>query len=214
MSRAVWNSRRRFNRACPARTAAQVFSGAAFPAGASSARRRDPVRYSWTRPAGWAPVCCRQPARVAAFLSTARLDPSTAGSDERPFYRAPRSGPTALLDRLHGLDDGEDAAEERFFERRFASVRTDAYQRRVLDALTAPKQGIVDVALHTGEVESLVRFLEYVEGAAPNRQARELARRLGSDLSLRARDGRESHHEHRAAFDYAVSDGAGDGAKG
>ncbi|WP_405696964.1 hypothetical protein [Streptomyces sp. NBC_01185] len=154
------------------------------------------------------------PARVAAFLSTARLDPSTAGSDERPFYRAPRSGPTALLDRLHGLDDGEDAAEERFFERRFASVRTDAYQRRVLDALTAPKQGIVDVALHTGEVESLVRFLEYVEGAAPNRQARELARRLGSDLSLRARDGRESHHEHRAAFDYAVSDGAGDGAKG
>ncbi|MFC8226015.1 hypothetical protein [Streptomyces sp. NPDC057287] len=153
------------------------------------------------------------PARVAAFLSEVRLDPSVAGSDERPFYRAPRSELQALLDRLQGLDSGRDA-EERHFDHRFVSVRTDFYRRRVSEALTAPKQDIVDLSLHTGELDSLVRFLEYVEGVAPSHEARELARRLGSDLSLRARDGRGSHHEHRSAFDYAVSAGSRDESQG
>ncbi|MEV2246662.1 hypothetical protein [Streptomyces sp. NPDC049970] len=144
------------------------------------------------------------PARVAAFLSEARLDPSAAGSGERPFYRAPGSDPRALLTRLHGRGGDGAAAEEGDFVPRFASVRAEAYQEHVFRALTAPQQDTVDMVLHTGELESLVRFLEYVEGAAPRHEARELARRLGSDLVSRARDGRESCDEHRAAFGYAV----------
>ncbi|MFF4248537.1 hypothetical protein ACFYY2_29290 [Streptomyces sp. NPDC001822] len=143
------------------------------------------------------------PARVAAFLSEVRMDPSAAGSAERPFYRAPRAEPRALLARLREVGGGT-AAEEGYFDQRFASVRTEACQERVLAALTEPEQDLVEVVLHTGEIESLVRFLEFAEGAAPRPEARELARRLGSDLALRARDGRESHQEHRTAFAYAV----------
>ncbi|WP_327121276.1 hypothetical protein OG206_29095 [Streptomyces sp. NBC_01341] len=146
------------------------------------------------------------PARVAAFLSEVRLDPAAAGSAERPFYRAPRAEPQALLARLRGIGD-EAAAGGAYFDHRFASVRAEAYQERVLAALTEPEQDLVDLVLHTGELESLVRFLEYVEGAAPRPEARELARRLGSDLALRARDGRDSHQEHRTAIAYAVEQG-------
>lgn len=60
------------------------------------------------------------------------------------------------------------------------------------------------LVLHTGELESLVRLLEYVEGVAPRPEARVLAGLLGPDLTLWARDGRDSNQEHRAAFTYAT----------
>lgn len=146
------------------------------------------------------------PARVAAFLSEVQMDPSAAGSAERPFYRSPRADPRALLARLRTVGD-EGAAEGAYFDQRFARVRAQACQERVLAALTEPEQELVEVVLHTGELDSLVGFLEYAEGAAPRPGARELARRLGSDLALRARDGRDSHQEHRTAFAYAVEQG-------
>ncbi|WP_324795598.1 hypothetical protein SJX93_20800 [Streptomyces cyaneofuscatus] len=147
-----------------------------------------------------------EPVRVAAFLSEVRLDPREAGSGERPFYRAPHSDPGVLLRRLEifgavveGSDPGADDVVTR--------LRSTACRRRAVEALTAADQEIVDVALHTGELDALAGLLEYVEGATPDDGLRELARRLARDLALRARDGVESVDEHREAFAYAEEQG-------
>ncbi|MCM2410647.1 DUF6292 family protein [Streptomyces sp. RKAG290] len=144
-----------------------------------------------------------EPRRVAAFLSEVQLDANSAGSEERPFYRVPHKEPRVLLGRLQAFE-APAGADETWYDSRFSSLRTDAYQQRAVSALTADKQELVDVAFHTGELQALMGFLEYVEGVAPRGEARELARRLASDLGMRARDGRESCHEHREAFTYAV----------
>lgn len=195
-----------FQRRLTAEGAVRAFCGAASRDGVSSVPPRLRTGTHALGPLDGRGPPLRTPARVAAFLSEVRLDPAAAGSAERPFYRAPRAEPQALLARLRGIGD-EAAAGGAYFDHRFASVRAEAYQERVLAALTEPEQDLVDLVLHTGELESLVRFLEYVEGAAPRPEARELARRLGSDLALRARDGRDSHQEHRTAIAYAVEQG-------
>ncbi|MFG2767574.1 hypothetical protein [Streptomyces rubiginosohelvolus] len=145
-----------------------------------------------------------EPRRVAAFLSEARLDARNAGSCERPFYRAPRSEPDALLMRLRAFDTSGECTEPWSGNSRFTCLRSSASQRHAVEALTAPGQEIVDVALHTGELRALTELLEYVEGDTPHAELRELARCLARDLALRARDGVESVDEHREAFDYAV----------
>lgn len=144
------------------------------------------------------------PRRVAAFLSEVQLDASSAGSAERPFYRVPHKEPRVLLGRLQAFERPDDSDEMWYYDSRFSCLRSDAYQRRAVTALTAGGQELVDVAFHTGELQALMGILEYVEGAAPKDEARELARRLASDLGMRARDGRESCREHREAFTYAV----------
>lgn len=143
------------------------------------------------------------PGRVAAFLSDVQLDPAFSGSDERPFYRAPHGDPRPLLQRLAVFDAGSGGTESPSYDSRFESLRIDACQRRVVRALTAEKQEVVEVALRSGELQALLGFLEYVEGAAPQDDAREMARRLCSDLSLRARGGREGLDEHREALTFA-----------
>ncbi|MGA4999295.1 hypothetical protein ACPCB7_14875 [Streptomyces arboris] len=138
-----------------------------------------------------------EPVRVAAFLSEVRLDPREAGSGERPFYRAPHSDPDGLFRRLEAFGAASGADDV------VTHLRSTACRRRTVEALTAEQQEIVDIALHTGELEALAGLLEYVEGATPDDVLRELARRLARDLTLRARDGAESVDEHREAFSYA-----------
>ncbi|WP_285563897.1 hypothetical protein [Streptomyces sp. RTGN2] len=142
------------------------------------------------------------PGRVAAFLSEVQLDAALSGSDERPFYRAPHTEPGPLLQRLAAFND-DSGADSPPYDSRFTRLQIDACQKRAVSALTAGKQEVVEVALRTGELQALLGFLEYVEGAAPQDDAREMARRLCSDLSLRARDGRQGLDEHREALTYA-----------
>lgn len=144
-----------------------------------------------------------EPGRVAAFFSEVQLNADFAGSDERPFYRAPHTAPGALLKRLAVFDVDDGTAEAWHYDSRFACLRNDAYQKRAVAALTADKQEVVEVVLRSGELRALLAFLEYVEGSAPRDEARELSRKLGSDLLLRARDGRESLDQHREAFTFA-----------
>ncbi|WP_404948614.1 hypothetical protein HFP70_20410 [Streptomyces sp. ARC14] len=144
-----------------------------------------------------------EPVRVAAFLSEVRLDPREAGSGERPFYRAPHSDPDVLLRRLEAFGTELGAGSDDVV----AGLRSTACRRRAVEALTAEDQEIVDVALHTGELEALAGLLEYAEGATPDNVLRELARRLARDLTLRARDGVDSVDEHREAFSYAEEQG-------
>ncbi|MEW1891211.1 hypothetical protein ACGFR6_02250 [Streptomyces sp. NPDC048567] len=144
-----------------------------------------------------------EPGRVAAFFSEARLDPDFAGSEDRPFYRTSHTEPEELLERLAVFDTYEGAERFRDHERRFASRRADAYGKRVVSALAAREQEVVEMVFRSGELHALRTLLEYAEGAAPQGDARELARRLASDLSLRARHGRKDVDEHCAAFVYA-----------
>ncbi|MFJ3589011.1 hypothetical protein ACIQUY_06935 [Streptomyces sp. NPDC090231] len=144
-----------------------------------------------------------EPGRVAAFLSEVQLDLEFSGSDERPFYRAPHASPRTLLQRLAVFDADGGGADSPDHDSRFDRLRIDSCQKRVVSALTAEKQEVVEVALRSGELQALLGFLEYVEGAAPSDDAREMARRLCSDLSLRARDGREGLDTHREALTYA-----------
>ncbi|MFW3473115.1 hypothetical protein ACN24M_17625 [Streptomyces microflavus] len=148
------------------------------------------------------------PARVAAFLSEVRLDARAAGSAERPFYRAPHSEPDVLLRRLEAFGAVEEGADLWAGESHtVARLRSTACRRRAVKALTAEGQEIVDVALHTGELEALAALLAYVEGDGPDDGLRELAGRLARDLTSRARDGVESVDEHREAFSYAQGQG-------
>lgn len=144
-----------------------------------------------------------EPRRVAAFVSEVQIDARDAGSGERPFYRAAHSEPDLLLERLTAFDTAGECAEPWSGDSRFACVRSTAWQRRAMDALTADNQEIVDVAFHSGELKALTGLLGYVEGDSPHEELRELARRLVRDLTLRARDGLQSVDEHREAFDYA-----------
>ncbi|MFJ8884095.1 hypothetical protein ACIRJR_11875 [Streptomyces sp. NPDC102402] len=141
------------------------------------------------------------PGRVAAFLSEVQLDAASAGSAERPFYRTAHSRPDDLLRRLRVFDVEEEndgpAAD------RFSRLRSQAYTRRAMRACVAGNQQIVGLALHAGELKALGDLLEYVEGGTAQDELRELARRLSRDLSSRARDGLESVHVHREAFEYA-----------
>ncbi|MFD3749015.1 hypothetical protein ACFWVT_01880 [Streptomyces cyaneofuscatus] len=151
-----------------------------------------------------------EPVRVAAFLSEVRLDPREAGSAERPFYRAPHGEPDVLLRRLEAFGAVDGGAEPWAWageDQAAARLRSTAFRRRAVEALTAAAQEIVDVALHTGELEALAGLLAYVEGDTPDDGLRELARRLARDLALRARDGVESVDEHREAFSYAEEQG-------
>ncbi|MFF7253024.1 hypothetical protein [Streptomyces microflavus] len=149
-----------------------------------------------------------EPVRVAAFLSEVRLDARAAGSADRPFYRAPHSEPDVLLRRLEAFGAVDGGAEPWTGESRaVARLRSTACRRRAVEALTAEDQEIVDVAIHTGELEALAGLLAYVEGDGADDGLRELARRLARDLVLRARDGVESVDEHREAFSYAEKQG-------
>ncbi|WP_406290401.1 hypothetical protein [Streptomyces sp. NBC_00209] len=143
------------------------------------------------------------PGRVAAFFSDARLAPDFAGSGDRPFYRTSHTEPDALLERLAVFDADDGAAQPWDFAHRFASRRADAYGKRALSALTASEQDVVEVAVRRGELRALRTLLEYVEGSVPKGEAQELARRLASDLSLRARRGGRGVDEHCEAFVYA-----------
>ncbi|MFJ4857844.1 hypothetical protein [Streptomyces sp. NPDC088730] len=143
------------------------------------------------------------PGRVAAFLSEVQLNAEFSGSEERPFYRAPHADPRSLLRRLAVFDPGSGSTESSDYGSRFDRLRIDACQTRVVSALTAGKQEVVEVALRSGELRAVLGFLEYVEAAAPQDDAREMARRLRSDLSLRARDGRDGLDEHREALTFA-----------
>ncbi|WP_371602328.1 hypothetical protein OG345_05460 [Streptomyces sp. NBC_01220] len=144
-----------------------------------------------------------EPGRVAAFLSEIQLDSAFSGSDERPFYRAPHTDPKGLLQRLAVFDADRGSAESWGYDGRLAALRADACHRRAVSALTAEKQEIVEVALRSGELQALMRILEYVEGAAPRDDAREMARKLCSDLRLRAGSGLKGLDEHREALTYA-----------
>ncbi|MFD7561298.1 DUF6292 family protein, partial [Streptomyces sp. NPDC059835] len=141
------------------------------------------------------------PRRVAAFVDSFRLDPTEAGSGEKPYYRQQGQDFPALLERMAiYLPTGRTAFMFAKPLVRFDSVRKLAYESRVQDALaSSPSSPLTQVHLRQGELDALLHMLEYVEGE--NRSV--LNRHLAADLRARAGQPTSSAKTHTAAVDEA-----------
>ncbi|MGW3953679.1 hypothetical protein ACWEKM_22815 [Streptomyces sp. NPDC004752] len=149
------------------------------------------------------------PDRVAAFVSAVRVDPDTAGSSERPYYRT-------SCDQLHEL-----AAGFRRFapgtqhtplahvnhEYRFVEAQGAAYRDRVLKALTSGDDRVLFLPIRNSELHALMDLLEYTEVIAPLTGPHDLAHSLAQDLTLRTPGDHRSVHRHGRARLLAVEQG-------
>lgn len=119
--------------------------------------------------------------RVAEFVSTLQLDIHNAGSSDRPFYRQVREDLPGLLDRLLPFQHSADDWAHRY-RYRFEVAQQLAYKCRVVGALTAGNDEIVQIALRRGDLQAVLHLLEFAEGHA-GRPLGRLAEHLSADLA-------------------------------
>ncbi|MEU1091461.1 hypothetical protein ACFYPN_31985 [Streptomyces sp. NPDC005576] len=141
-----------------------------------------------------------EPDRVAAFLSSLQLDPHTAGSADRPFYRHPLEDLPDLCERLRVHRRVEYSNPS--YELRFNDARCGAYYDRTAQALTSGADDMVNVPVRRGELEALLHLLEFAEGSS-HKPVRLLADYLAEDIAKRRGEG-GSINEHRRALAYAL----------
>ncbi|MGW6247897.1 hypothetical protein [Streptomyces roseolus] len=141
-----------------------------------------------------------EPDRVAAFLSAVQLDPYSAGSADRPFYRQPLEDLSGLCERLQ--------VHRRLYysnpsyEVRFDNARCGAYYDRTARALTSGADDIVNVPVRRSELEALLHLLEFAEGSS-SKPVRLFADYLAGDIAQRRGEG-GSVNVHRRALMYAI----------
>ncbi|MFF7459125.1 hypothetical protein [Kitasatospora sp. NPDC008115] len=130
-----------------------------------------------------------RPARLRSFVSAVLLDPTSAGSAERPYYAAPGGGP-GLADRLapylsHTVPEP--------WQQRFAGRQQGILHARVLEYLRDDTDGVVMLPLRAGEARAVVELLElhdltgrhlYPMGRLAGHLARDIQARLADGLSL------------------------------
>ncbi|MFM9812778.1 DUF6292 family protein [Streptomyces scabiei] len=143
------------------------------------------------------------PERVAAFVSSARLDAPSAGSAERPFYRTPREDLHELLKRLEAFaPEGE--LSDHGYEYRFRELQGQTYRRRVIDALVSGDDAIVDLPIRRNELQAVLHLLEYAEAAdSTARGPEDFVAPVTADLKHRMGQGYGSAQEHRQAIEHA-----------
>lgn len=138
------------------------------------------------------------PERVAAFVSELRVDPDTAGSDERPFYRAE-------CDRLQELtaDFGKYAPGPSHsplahvsYESRFVEAQGTAYRERVTKALRSGDDRILFLPIRNSELHALQHLLAYTEAVGPLTGPDDLAHSLAQDLASRTPGDYQSVHRY------------------
>ncbi|MCR8945124.1 DUF6292 family protein [Streptomyces sp. OUCMDZ-4982] len=140
-----------------------------------------------------------EPDRVAAFLSAVQLDPHSAGSGDRPFYRQPLQGLPDLCKRLQ--------VHKRFYygnpsyDLRFDNARCGAYYDRAAEALTSGDDDVVTVPVRRSELAALLHLLEFAEGSS-HKSVRLFADYLAGDIAQR-RGELGSVHAHQRALTYA-----------
>ncbi|MDX3763989.1 DUF6292 family protein [Streptomyces sp. AK02-04a] len=136
------------------------------------------------------------PERVAAFVSAIRVDPDTAGSDERPSYRA-------SCDQLHEFE----AKFRRYapgpthsplahanYEYRFEEAQGRAYRDRVMKALRSGDDRILFLPIRNSELHALRHLLDYTEAIGPLTGPDDLAHSLAQDLCQRTPGDYQSVH--------------------
>lgn len=101
-------------------------------------------------------------ARVATFMTTVQLDPTGAGSRDRPFYRTGGPFPASLVEQLARY-----AAGTMTYKEAFTSARHRLFERRIATAIAADPPGpAVNLPLLPGEFAALELALEWVTGLA------------------------------------------------
>ncbi|MEU2717706.1 hypothetical protein [Streptomyces sp. NPDC007205] len=141
------------------------------------------------------------PERVAAFVSAVRVAPDTAGSEERPFYRA-------ACDQLHELTadflryapgPSHSPLAHVNYEYRFVEAQGAAYRDRVLKALRSGDDRILFLPIRTSELHALRHLLDYTEAVGPLTGPDDLAHCLAQDLSHRIPGDHQSVHRYGEA---------------
>lgn len=147
------------------------------------------------------------PDRVAAFVSAIRVDPQTAGEDERPFYRTPYDQLNDLAADLRSYAPGPQHGPLAYvnYEHRFAEMQGVAYRERVVKALLSGDDRILFLPIRNSELHALLHLLDYTEAAAPLTGPHDLSQSLAQDLSRRTPGDHYSVHQHQHAVVLAVS---------
>jgi len=152
------------------------------------------------------------PDRVLGLILAAQVDFASAGSDERPHYRAEASDYEKLSARLMEYVPDSDKAFRAYEDPdwRLAQVRDQIYRRRaVTELLTDRSDPVIELPVRRSELRALGHMLEQLEMVSCST----LVAALGRDLAARAQDGPGSAERHRAALGEAhVLNAGGDGA--
>ena len=152
------------------------------------------------------------PDRVLGLILAAQIDFGTAGSDERPHYRAEATDYEQLSARLTAYVPDSETAFRAYDDPdwRVAQVRDQVYQRRaVTELLTDRADPVIDLPVRRSELRALGHMLEQLEAASRST----LVAALGRDLAARAQDGPGSAERHRTALAEAQAlKAAGEGA--
>jgi hypothetical protein len=143
------------------------------------------------------------PERVAAFVSTVRLDPANADSGERPFYRRPREDFPALLKRLAAFTPRDEQYRRRGHDHRFRSIQGLAYRGRVIDALVSTDDTIVDLPIRRSELRALIHLIDYAEAAGAPYGVEDFVTPFRADLTQRIGGSHDSVRKHRQAITHA-----------
>ncbi|MDN3026003.1 DUF6292 family protein [Streptomyces sp. S.PB5] len=150
------------------------------------------------------------PDRVAAFVSAIRVDPETAGSDERPFYRAACDQMYELTAGLSPYAPGpwHSPLAHVNYEYRFIEAQGSAYRDRVMKELVSGDDRVLFLPIRNSELHALRLLLDYTEAVAPVTGPYDLARSLAQDLSRRTPGDHRSVHEHcQARSSVALQEG-------
>ncbi|MEY9861349.1 hypothetical protein ABH935_006990 [Catenulispora sp. GAS73] len=100
------------------------------------------------------------PDRVAIFATTLQVNPDSAGSLERPFYRSPGCLEPELLDRLKPYTRTSDSYRESF-----TRERNRHFDRRLATTIAADPPGApIHLSLLPGEYAALELALEWLDG--------------------------------------------------
>lgn len=100
------------------------------------------------------------PDRVAIFATTLQVNPDSAGSLERPFYRGPGRLEPELLERLKPYARTSDS-----YRKSFTRVRNRFFERRLATTLAADPPGEPsNLPLLPGEYAALELILEWIDG--------------------------------------------------
>ncbi len=130
------------------------------------------------------------PDRVAIFATTLQVNPDSAGSLERPFYRSKGRLEPELLERLKPYTIPKDSSS---YQELFTRARNRHFEHRLATTIAADPPGVpINLPLLPGEYAALELALEWLDGLVNHGYdqrgpltafARDIHKRRGADAA-------------------------------